>query len=137
MKFEKLSLQTQADAVLYFLRKLDVDMVNELLDEDKTYAELKKSVFISKLGIALDKFIEAGDESLIQYPGKCGSEECINSGCPGYTFLGNRSGLYLDLIVIEEEGRVIDIYDCTHLEAVTPKRKTTKRVKIDTSGLEF
>ena len=130
-------LKTQAEAALYFLRKLDVDMVNELLDEDRMYADLKKSVFISKLGIAIDKFLEAGEEGLTQYPGKCGSDLCINSGCPGYTFMGSKSGLFLDLIVVEEDGRITDIYDCTHFDAVTPKRSADKRVKIDTAGPAF
>ena len=29
-------INTQAEAVLYFFKKLDIDMVNELLDEDRT-----------------------------------------------------------------------------------------------------
>ena len=130
-----MKLETQADAVLHFFQKLDVDMINELLDSDRTYSDLDKAVFIQKLGVAFDQFLEAGDDQLELYSGKCNSEECDSCGCSGFSFLGNRSGNFMDLVVKIEEGRITDIYDCSHFKADTPERKFDKRVKID--RLEF
>ncbi|MFZ9301616.1 MAG: hypothetical protein ACO23V_11670, partial [Chitinophagaceae bacterium] len=109
-------LDTQAEAVLYFLCRLDIDMVNELLDPTRTYADLPKARFIEKLGVAFNKFIYAGDESLSLEAGFCSSLDCDNCGSIGYTFVGNVSGHFMDLIVMEEEGKIIDIFDCTFLE---------------------
>jgi hypothetical protein len=130
-----MKLETQADAVLHFFEKLDVDMINELLDSDRTYSDLDKAVFIQKLGVAFDQFLEAGDDQLELYSGKCNSEECDSCGCSGFSFLGNRSGNFMDLVVKIEEGRITDIYDCSDFKADTPERKFDKRVKID--RLEF
>ena len=130
-----MKLETQADAVLHFFQKLDVDMINELLDSDRTYSDLDKAVFIQKLGVAFDQFLEAGDDQLELYSGKCNSEECDSCGCSGFSFLGNRSGNFMDLVVKIEEGRITDIYDCSDFKADTPERKFDKRVKID--RLEF
>jgi hypothetical protein len=130
-----MKLETQADAVLHFFQKLDVDMINELLDSDRTYSDLDKAVFIQKLGVAFHQFLEAGDDQLKLYSGKCDSEECDSCGCSGFSFLGNRSGNFMDLVVKIEEGRITDIYDCSDFKADTPERKFDKRVKID--RLEF
>ncbi len=130
-----MKLETQADAVLHFFQKLDVDMVSELLDSDKSYSDLEKPLFIQKLGNAFDEFLAAGDKHLFLYPGKCCSIECDSSGCPGYAFVGNNSGLFMELVFKEEQGRVTDIYDCSDFNAYSPPRKFDKRVKID--RLEF
>jgi len=55
-------INTQSEAVLHFFKKLDIDMVDELLDSDRTYADLEKSMFIHKLGNAFDQFLSEGDE---------------------------------------------------------------------------
>ena len=130
-----MKLETQADAVLHFFAKLDIEMINELLDSDKTYSDLEKEVFIKKLGIAFDEFIEAGDDYLKLYPGKCSSDECDSCGCTGFSFLGNRSGNFMDLVIKIETGRIVDIYDCSDFKSAIYKRNFTKRVKID--PLEF
>ena len=132
-----MKLETQADAVLYFFQKLDVDMVSELLDSDKTYSDLEKPLFIYKLGNAFGEFLAAGDKHLFLYPGKCCSMECDSSGCPGYAFVGNKSGQFMELVFKEEQGRVTDIYDCSDFNAYSPPRKFEKRVKIDRLEMPF
>jgi hypothetical protein len=124
-------LDTQAEAVLYFLRRLDIDMVNELLDPSRTYADLPKSRFIEKLGVAFNTFIHAGDESLSLEAGFCASLDCDNCGSLGYTFVGNVSGHFMDLIVMEEEGRITDIFDCTYLDVEGSTRNRNLRIEID------
>jgi len=69
-------LTTQSEAVLHFFKNLDIDMVNELLDGDRTYSDLEKPLFIHKLGNAFDEFLAAGDEYLFLYAGKCSSVIC-------------------------------------------------------------
>jgi hypothetical protein len=124
-------LKTQAEAVLYFITRLDIDMVNQLLDPSRTYADLPKSRFIEKLGVAFNKFIHAGDESLYLEAGFCASLDCDNCGCLGYTFVGDISGHYLDLIFMEKDGIVTDIFDCTYLEVNGSTRDSSLRIEID------
>ena len=124
-------LKTQAEAVLYFLCRLDINMLNELLDSERTYADLPKARFIEKLGVAFNKFIYAGDDSLSLETGFCSSLDCDNCGCLGYTFVGNVSGHFLDLVVIEEEGKIIDIFDCTFLQVEGSSRDRDLRIEID------
>ena len=124
-------MKSQAEALLHFFCQLDIDMVNELLDSSRTYADLPKTRFVEKLSVAFNKFIYAGDEYLIMKSGFCSSLDCDNCGCPGYTFIGNVSGHYLDLVVTEEESKVMDIYDCTFFGVEGLTRDRDLRIEID------
>jgi len=46
---------SQCDAILHFFIKLDISLINELLDANRTYADLEKPMFIYKLGNAFDQ----------------------------------------------------------------------------------
>jgi len=70
------SLMTQADAFLYFLQRLDLSMVDAILEENRTYQDFEKHVFIRKLGYSLHEFIQAGDTFLNRYHGCCNSKTC-------------------------------------------------------------
>lgn len=130
-------IKTQYQAFLHFFKQLDIEMVDILLDENRNYSDLKKSLFITKLRNAFCQFIEAGDDCLISYHGVCCSEECDSRGCSGFSFYGNNSGLFMDLIVKEEHGRVVDIYDCSDFKSSSPKKEFNKWIKIDRIEFPF
>ena len=55
-------IRTHADAVIHFIKNLDIDMVDDLLDEKYTYQDVKKNIFIQQvlinrnaLSIKIDK----------------------------------------------------------------------------------
>ena len=130
------ALQTQVDAVLYFLQRLDIDMVSSVIEDNRTYQNFAKPLFIKKLEEALDEFIEAGDTYLNRYNGSCNSKSC-NYKCKGYSFIGNNSGNYFDLIVDVKDGTVIDIYECIKFKAEIKGAKKNRRIEIDKTDLPF
>ncbi len=127
-------LKTQKDGLVYYIRHLDIEMIDSLLDNDKTYQDFPKYVFIQKFGYALDQFITAGDAHLNAYTGTCNSELC-SKGCGGIRFIGNASGLYMDLIIKEELGVVLDVYECHEFSTVSPLKSLDQKVWIDTTDL--
>lgn len=133
---EHTNLETQADAVIYFLQKLDIEMVDDILDDTRTYQDFKKHIFIQKLGNALDEFILAGDTFLKCYPGFCNAELC-NYKCSGYCFLGNNSNCFFTLIIDVKEGIVQDIYECSNFKHLEPDLKKRKRIRIDDVSFPF
>ena len=42
-------IKTHADAVIHFIKNLDIGMVDDLLDEKYTYQDLKKNIFMVPL----------------------------------------------------------------------------------------
>ena len=125
-----LHIKTQADALLHFLQYLDIEMIDSVLESNRTYQDFEKGVFIKKLDNALDEFIQSGDTYLNRYPGQCNSEIC-NFKCNGFTFIGNHSGNYFDLIIEIKEGVVHDIYECSLFKCFEKSVIKHKRIEID------
>ena len=131
-----LPLQTQVDAVLYFLQRLDIDMVSNVLEASRTYQNFEKPLFIKKLDAALDEFIQAGDTYLNRYEGSCNSKSC-NYKCKGYSFVGNNSGNYFDLIIDVKDGVVNDIYECFSFDCENQGIEKNESIVLDKSDEPF
>ena len=129
-------IKTQSDAVLHFLQHLDIEMIDSILEPNRTYQDFEKNTFVQKLGYALDDFIQSGDTYLNRFPGQCNSEIC-NYKCKGFTFIGNNSCNYFDLIIDINEGVVQDIYECSLFKCFEKSVIKHKRIEIDKSALPF
>lgn len=129
-------IKTQSGAVLHFLQHLDIEMIDFVLEPNRTYQDFEKNTFIQKFGYALDMFIQSGDTYLNRFPGQCNSEIC-NFKCKGFTFIDNNSGNYFDLIIDIKEGIVQDIYECSLFKCFNHIVSKIKRIEIDKSALPF
>lgn len=123
-------LKTQAQAVVHFIQQLDIEMVDSLLDNNLEYQDMRKDIFINKLGHAFNEFIESGDTCLNSTKGCCDSVLC-NYKCKGLSFVGDNSGNYMDLIFEIENGKVVDMYECTDFKTKVDTKIKNKRVEID------
>lgn len=130
------ALKTQVDAVLYFLQRLDIDMVSRVLEDKRTYQNFAKPLFIKKLEDALNEFIEAGDTYLNRYNGSCNSKSC-NYKCKGYSFVGNQSENYFDLIIDSKDGVALDIYECFSLKCDNQDINKNEYIVLDKSDYPF
>ena len=129
-------IQTQADAVIHYIRHLDLDMIDTLLDGKYKYQDFSKNIFIQKLGIAFDEFIHTGDFQLEVNNGFCSQFIC-NNQCSGFRFSGKKSGLYFDLIIEVKNGVVKDIYECSSFMCLSAELNAVKRVLIDRTKYDF
>lgn len=116
MKINSIDLITQA------IKNFDIDSLNELLDDNKPYQDVPKTVFIEKLE---KKFKQAISDDCHSFDdvffGIC---ESCNKGCEGMTFLSN-SGYYLDLFIESKDGETADdIYVCNKLTNFTDLEKS-------------
>ena len=125
------ALKTQKDAVVHFLTKMDVEMVSTLLDDKLTYQNFNKSLFIRKLGDLIFEFSQMGDTSLLVEKGECFGCSC---GVSGYTFIGNKSHAYIDIVfVVDNEGQISDMYECAEFFNKRGKIKRDNRLFLDKS----
>lgn len=128
-------LDTQVDAVVYFFRKMDAEMIDQILDNERTYQDFPKPIFIQKLQVAMDEFVESGDTELISYAGCCHAKHC-NFGCRGYSFVGNHSRNFMHIIVEQENGKVLDLYECFSFKRDESDITLKQRVCIDRLELD-
>lgn len=125
---------TTKEAFISYFKSLDIDMIETLLEDNRTYQDFPKYIFIQKLGNAFNRFIRNGDNLLYNYDGTCKSELC-SIGCKGIRFTGNNSGLYIDIVFKEENGELIDVYECHDFSTISPHKNIKLKVFIDTKDL--
>jgi hypothetical protein len=133
----KVPLQTQADAVLYYIERLDNDMLKLILDTDYVNKEFDKKAFINNIANAFVKFSETGNTFLNRYEGKCTSGVCTNSNCTGFSFVGNKTHDFMDLIVKTENDKVIEIFECNQFENENNDLLKNHKVTIDSEAFPF
>ncbi len=102
--------------ITFSLSTLNLTAVANLLDDNRTYQDATKEVFLQKLSEVFEKFRELGDKKLKPYPGECASCECENEGKKGYCFVG-KSGSFINLIIEQDESGVTDIYYCSDFKS--------------------
>ena len=130
---KKTTLKTHADSVLHFFKMMDVEMINDLLDSDRTFQNFPKDKFILKLDFAFHQFKTAGDTSLHLFAGSCGGDDCSNFKCTGFSFVGNHSGCFMNLIFDIQKGNVCDIYECHFFKSRSGSGEEGRKIFIDIS----
>lgn len=106
---EPRKLTTQSEAIIYFMKEMDLEMLDAFLDNGISYQDMEKSLFLSKLQEVFMQFKSSGDSKLEAHAGKCMG---CNKGCNGFSFVGNYSKNYINMIVDVKAGRVKDLYQC-------------------------
>jgi hypothetical protein len=123
-------IKLQSEAVLHFFQELDIDMLDAILDSNRTYQDFKKEVFIAKPTQSFNEFMDAGDTCLEMYPGHCNSKSC-NFNSKGIRFIGNHSKNFMDLIIDIQNGAVKDIYECSFFKCMVDFELLNNRIEID------
>ncbi len=127
-------LQSQVEAVIYCLQRMDVDFLKLILDDGLTYLGMDMPTFIKKIALTFDEFLNNGDTFLNTFEGRCGSTTCSNAGCSGFSFMGNKTNNYINLLLESKDGRITDITECYSFEIDDIKLSKNEQIFID---LEF
>jgi hypothetical protein len=126
-------IKTDKQSIIDAISIMDIAALELILEEDLSYHDTTKSIFLQKLN---DVFIEFKNEDtrLFPYGGICNSTECFNTNKKGVAFIGNISGRYLNLILEQnEDGSVYDIYDCSSFctnEKIIDENKFELSIKV-------
>lgn len=118
-------------ALVNAIEEMDIIKLSLLLNDEKTYQDYPKGVFLSLLNQAFEKFHELGDEKLISCKGHCGSMTCGNLLKPGYRFEGNRSGAHINLIFEYFDIELNDIFECNDFKCKRSNFNKENRIFID------
>jgi hypothetical protein len=130
---QKLTPRNQYEAVIYFMAHLDIEMVSSFLDDEKTYQDFPKYLFVSKLIKAFEKFEKSGDRVLSLHKGGCAG---CSKGCRGFTFLG-KQGDYMDILFLMDGDEIKDIYECSNFVNDEEVPNKLHSVDIDLTSFPF
>ncbi len=108
-------IQSHKEAVIYFISRLDLEMLDAVLDEQYNYNDYGKEELLYNLRIVFNDFEEGGDAFLEVHKNSC---DCSlkNESHNAVTFIGNSSKRFLDLIIQCEKDKVVDVFECTSMK---------------------
>lgn len=121
-------------STLHYISEMDIEMIDEILPSDIIYSGLSKKNFIYSLGVLFNEFKNFGDTHFIQFRGIGTIGKRIY---PGYTFIGNNSKNYINIIIkfsknAAGELDLVDIFDCPSFKNSLGVLKLNKQLKINT-----
>lgn len=133
-KESNLKIATHTDAIKHFIEKMDIEMIDAFLDDDITYQDMEKYLFISKLQLAFISFASFGDTYLLSVEGMCNNCDKTKSG---FTFIGNNSHNYMSIIFDTKDNKIADLYECSDFKNKQGKVLRRRRIYIDNNDLPF
>lgn len=102
-------MKTQREAVINFLESMDIEMLAAILDPETKYQGFEKHIFLGKLSLVFEAFRVLGDTFLTKTDGQC--TDCFKCE-KGFSFSGNISNSFINLMIVSSKGRVTDIFEC-------------------------
>lgn len=100
-----------AQLVRKCIQEMNIEALYYLLDVERTYQDWQRNEFILKLERVMLKFEADGDTYLNAVQGSCGGS--CSKGQNGYLFIGNNSKNYMNLLFVEEQLELQDLYECS------------------------
>lgn len=98
--------------IVQAIKTFNIAMLQILLDDDRTYMDVSKSLFLGTLAKKFESVKEEGCHSFDDvFYGVCKSE---NTVCDGMTFISD-FGYYLDIYFEENAGSITDIRGCNKM----------------------
>lgn len=107
---------SKKEFILKAFQEMNINNLELVLDNSKIYNGAKKKIFLEKLANTFKEFKDEGDTFLKAKKGFCNSRSCKNKGCTGFTFLGNKSEFYTDVVFKETEDDYVDIFNCNNIK---------------------
>jgi hypothetical protein len=120
---------TNAHLVRKCIQEMNTDALYYILDVERTYQDWQRNEFILKLERIMKRFEAAGDTYLNAVQGSCGGS-CAK-GQNGYLFIGNNSRNYMNLLFVEDQLELQDLYECSLFRTNFTDILLNKRYYID------
>jgi hypothetical protein len=123
---------TNAQIVRKCIQEMNIEALYYLLDVERTYQDWQRIEFILKLEYVTRQFKADGDTYLNAVQGSCGGS--CSKGQNGYLFIGNNSKNYMNLLFVEEQLELQDLYECSLFRTNFENIVLNKRYYLDPSA---
>lgn len=124
------------DLIVQAISEMDIDKL-EVLVENYLSNEKKKE-FIENMKEKFKNFEQNNDTYLIAHDGTCNGDWCDNYRSRGYSFTGNVSNTFYNLVFEEKNGNCVDICKCYSFKvkdgSINEARLEDKRKDFDSYG---
>ena len=122
------------ELIVKAISEMDLEQL-EILTENYL-SQSKREDFLKVIKSKFNKLIENNDTHLIAHSGSCNAYQC-NIGASGYTFIGNNSKTYCDIIFENENGVCTDICKCHSFKVDDIFINKAREKKLDIYGKPY
>lgn len=91
-----------ADMLMFFIIRMDIPMIETMLDEAESYAGMDYASFIQFLEQGFARHQALGDSTVLALQGKFGPNQKV-----GYSFMGNKSFQPFELVLIADDQKMV------------------------------
>jgi hypothetical protein len=108
----------QTEAFVHFMCKMDIEMLDLILNDKLTYQDLQKEDFLKEINELFEAFKALGNTELIASMGYCKFGKCGPTK-NGFAFYGNKTPFESAAYIIQNDSRnrIEDVYLCTSFSA--------------------
>lgn len=121
------------ELIVKAISEMDSEALKLLLDIIPDFDE--KEEFLAEANLEFKKFKENKDTHLIAHSGKCRGSHCDNFCSKGYSFTGNVSKTYYNVVFEIENGECKGICECSQFDVddtiINEARKESKKKEFD------
>jgi hypothetical protein len=121
---------SQKEALVLAISSMDIEDVKSILSSRYRYQDASKDVYVNKLFDLFSEYKSFGDNRFIVKNGCCNYKKC-NFGCSGYSFVGNVSKNYFNLILSETKNEVSEIDYCHDFKIDELSEHLNKEIKLE------
>ncbi|WP_298265933.1 hypothetical protein [uncultured Lutibacter sp.] len=111
----------------YYFSRLDIEGMDKLLSEYNNYDGVSKDHYLNLITNTINDLKSKGINSLMAVPGICNG--CIK-GCNGFSFIDNKTGVYVDIIVEVKHKEITNFMECYELNNDKPIENKKERIVI-------
>lgn len=127
---------SKEELIVKAISEMDFETLEILFENISNFDE--KKGFLVEINSEFKKFKENKDTQLIAYSGKCGGSFCGNLGSNGYSFTGNISNTFYNLVFEKENGKCKGVCKCYKFnvddEIINKARLEAEKIKFDSYG---
>jgi hypothetical protein len=121
------------DAFAYYFSKLDINGIDSILSNQNNYDGITK---LEYLNLIKEHFLSLKNNNIHSLKAMSGVCNGCKKGCNGFTFLDEKKGFFMDLIIEVKDSEIVNFMECFNLinEVDEPNKKeqiTIKPFKLD------
>lgn len=124
------------EALVHAIQTMDLAVVEAEANELADMNSRGKAKIIQELGVTFKKLKTAGDTFLNAHIGHCMGKRC-NFFCKGYSFVGNHSGMYFDLVIKMKDDVAQEITECMNFKNNELDIRKVRRIDLDEERIPF
>lgn len=111
-----------------FVEQMDTESIGLMLNEAQTLSNLPKAEFLSRLQRAFSLLQMVGNTQLESAQSNCSL--CYPTAA-GFIFRGVQQPLFICLIFLVRDGKVVDVHDCLTMHYTFPELNPLNKIGID------